>query len=1601
MAEHPSANTVTTNVDASMTAGVSDSLIDAIAQAGAGQVSDLAALTRVREFVSHYLKHEDRSDLLNRTPQQLATAMLAHVELGRVRAAGQTKLAVFRTEPATGWGTDNTVIQVVTNDQPYVVDSLLQAVVERGWTVRELIHPQFGVIRDNNGVLKDMAHRSEGRATLRESWVWLEVSPPLGQPATGSIDALREYLLAALNDLALAGQDSSEMYQVLLERAAAARDELTADMLRWLASVGRFTLVGQRRYAIASDGTFTPQPGGLGILRDDERAANRFHALIRPNDTEELVFTNDSELSRVRQASYLDYVGVRLFDAAGRITGEDRYLGLFTTVAYSESVFDVPMLADKAEQIIAAIGYDRDSHGGEVLIGALETFPRDELLHASVAELTPILTQVIALEERRQVRTFIRFGRWGRFMTALVYFTRDRYNTAARTRIIQALKQASGAVNVEWRALVSESMLARLYFTLVAPAGGQLPRIDAQQLQTDIERATRDWGDQFTDLADELSSEQRGIDFSDAYREAFGPQEAIDDLLRLNQLTGAADMSEVMYQPDPPEPGVDFRLKVFRIGAEMVLSRVMPHLSSLGVDVVDERPYELRLRGQDARVYDFGLRMPTGLPSPQAWSPEARQRFTAAFAASYSGRTEADEMNRLVTLTHLDWRQVAVLRSIARYLRQGGIGFSQAYIAATLTKNPQIAVQLVELFETKFDPQPHSFDPGEREQRIAEISASIEEHLGQVSVLDEDRILRRFLMVLGAMVRTNYFQQPGVLQPDDTIVFKLLPRQMSFLPNPRPAFEIFVCSARVEGVHLRFGRVARGGLRWSDRAEDYRTEVLGLVKAQMVKNSVIVPVGAKGGFFPRRLAGLSGPERAAEGKESYRVFIRGLLAVTDNIVDGNVVHPQGVLAWDGDDPYLVVAADKGTASFSDAANEIAQAEGFWLGDAFASGGSHGFDHKGIGITARGAWESTKRHFGELGIGPDDDFTVVGIGDMAGDVFGNGMLLSKHIHLVAAFNHEHIFIDPNPDAATGFAERKRLFEMPGSHWSDYNPELISQGGGVFKRSAKAVPITSALRLALGLPDSTGATLTPDELISAILKAPVDLLWNGGVGTYVKASTESHDQVGDRANNAVRVNGNQVRARCAVEGGNLGWTQAGRVEYARSGGKINTDFIDNSAGVDTSDHEVNIKILLDAQVRTGQLSEAERDELLASVTGEVAELVLSHNISQNQALAAACLNADSHGGVHEELMRYLAADGHLDRELEGLPSSAQMAKRIANGEGLTNPELATVLAWTKIALQDAILETDLPDDPYLAARLTGYFPASIRNRFADQLTGHRLAREIISTVAVNRFVDSQGISAVHRLHEETGARFDDVMRAQLAARNLLDAGWLEVTTGRSQLPETVKTRMRVDIRHLVERATRWLLHEWRGRIDIAEVASDYKTPVKSVLVQLPQLLTTDDQQRWQAELDRLTDDQVPTELAIRMAGWQWAHMALPISRVAARFNRDVAFVARVYFSVSQQVGVRDVLAYSYDLKRSNRWDIVARSGLRDDLYSLAEALSVRVLEQEGNYDDPTAAVQAWYQGRDNAQRVRQTVSQTLSGPVDVARVSVALRVLRDLL
>ncbi|MFB6844572.1 NAD-glutamate dehydrogenase [Streptomyces sp. NPDC056373] len=1594
-------------------------------------------------FLQRYYLHTAPEDLTDRDPVDVFGAAVSHYRLAENRPQGTANVRVHTpTVEENGWTCSHSVVEVVTDDMPFLVDSVTNELTRQGRGIHVVIHPQFVVRRDVTGKLIEvLSARPTGdlpHDAHVESWIHVEIDRETDRADLKQITA---DLLRVLSDAREAVEDWGKMREAAIRLAEGLPDEPipgdlpgpqveeARELLRWL-SDDHFTFLGYREYQLRDDDSLAAVPGtGLGILRaDPHHAAEESHpvspsferlpadARAKAREHKLLVLTKANSRATVHRPSYLDYIGVKKFDADGNVIGERRFLGLFSSAAYTESVRRVPVIRRKVEEVLERAGFSPNSHDGRDLTQILETYPRDELFQTPVDELRSIVTSVLYLQERRRLRLYLRQDEYGRYYSALVYLPRDRYTTAVRLRIIEILKEELGGISVDFTAWNTESILSRLHFVVRVPQGTELPELsdsDKERIEARLVEAARSWEDAFAEALNAELGEEHAAEamrryahaFPEGYKADHNPRAAVADLVHLEQLNAEADKDFALslYEPVGAAPE-ERRFKIYRTGDAISLSAVLPVLNRLGVEVVDERPYELRCSDRSvAWIYDFGLRMPRANGAGDHFGDDARERFQDAFAATWTGEAENDGFNALVLSAGLTWRQAMVLRAYAKYLRQAASTFSQDYMEDTLRNNVHTTRLLVSLFEARMSPDRQRAGHEIVDALLEEVDAALD----QVASLDEDRILRSFLTVIKATLRTNFFQEAAGGKPHAYVSMKFDPQAIPDLPAPRPAFEIWVYSPRVEGVHLRFGKVARGGLRWSDRREDFRTEILGLVKAQMVKNTVIVPVGAKGGFVAKQLPDPSVDRDAwmAEGIASYKTFISALLDITDNMVAGDVVPPADVVRHDEDDTYLVVAADKGTATFSDIANGVAENYNFWLGDAFASGGSAGYDHKGMGITARGAWESVKRHFRELGVDTQtQDFTVVGIGDMSGDVFGNGMLLSEHIRLVAAFDHRHIFIDPNPDAATSYAERRRLFELPRSSWEDYNTELLSAGGGIFPRTAKAIPVNAHIREALGI-EAKVAKLTPADLMKAILHAPVDLLWNGGIGTYVKSSAESNADVGDKANDAIRVDGKDLRVKVVGEGGNLGLTQLGRIEFALQGGRINTDAIDNSAGVDTSDHEVNIKILLNGLVRDGDMTVKQRNKLLAEMTDEVGHLVLRNNYAQNTAIANALAQSGAMLHAQQRFMKHLVREGHLDRALEFLPTDRQIRERLAQGQGLTGPETAVLLAYTKITVAEELLHTTLPDDPYLSTLLHAYFPKELREQHPEYLVSHPLRREITTTVLVNDTVNTGGTTYLHRLREETGASLEEIVRAQTAARAIFRQSpvWDGVEALDNKVEAEVQTRIRLHARRLVERGTRWLLNNRPQPLELAGTVDFFADRVEQVWGQLPKLLRGADLEWYQKIYDELTGAGVPEDLATRVAGFSSAFPTLDIVSIADRMDREPMDVAEVYYDLADRLRITQLMDRIIELPRADRWQSMARAAIREDLYAAHAALTADVLAVGNGTSTPEQRYKAWEQK--NAAilgRARSTLEEIQnSDAFDLANLSVAMRTMRTLL
>jgi glutamate dehydrogenase len=1574
--------------------------------------------TALETFVQAYYQRVAPEDLAERRADDLYGAALSHWNFARKREAGQPKLRVFNpTIEEHGWQSTHTIIEIINDDMPFLVDSAALEVNRHHLTLHLIVHPILWVRRSAEGDLLEMAApRAEGATA--ESFMHVEVDRIV---APEQLASLSEDLLRVLGDVRRAVSD----WQSMKTRVAEVLDEIEQNpppvlveeceeskaFLLWLAD-NHFTFLGYRCYdltQVAGEEALQILPGtGLGILRETDGQPHT-PSVLPPNMREfarqpRLLFvTKANSRSTVHRPGYLDYVGVKRFNAQGEVCGEHRFLGLFTSTTYSAKPAEIPLLRRKTANVIARTGIAPGGHTGKTLQDILETFPRDELFQIGETDLLNTVMGILHLGQRQRFRLFVRRDPFERFVTCLVYAPRENYTTELNERWQAMLQKAFNGVSSDFNIYLTESLLVRVLIT-VRTQPGEIPAYDVADLERRLSTAARRWEDDLKKALIEATGEARGNElfhqfgaaFPAAYREDFPARNAVPDCERAARVLAGEPLALSLYRPLEAEART-LRFKLTHKGRPVMLSDSLPMLESMGLKVTDERPYHLEpANGELVWIHDFGL-----LSQSEDIDTEIDQLqaiFEDAFGRVFRGAIENDDFNRLVITAQLAAEEIVILRAYGKYLRQISFPLPHNFVRLTLAGNPVIARQLVELFKLRFDPAVVA--TAEDEARLVK---QINAQLDKVQNLNEDRVLRQYLALILATTRTNFWRTDAAGNRRSFLSFKFDPSQIPGLPEPKPMFEIFVYSPRFEGVHLRGGRVARGGLRWSDRPEDFRTEILGLVKAQMVKNTVIVPVGSKGGFVLKQAPPPSDREAyMREGVECYQNYLRGLLDLTDNRVAGAIVPPPQVRRHDGDDPYLVVAADKGTASFSDYANAISREYGFWLDDAFASGGSAGYDHKEMGITARGAWESVKRHFRALGVDTQaQDFTVVGIGDMSGDVFGNGMLLSRHIKLLAAFDHRHVFIDPHPDAETSFKERERIFKLPRSSWADYDASLISAGGGIFARTLKAIPISPEAKAALGL---EADELTPTDLINALLKAPVDLLYNGGIGTYVKASSESHADAGDRANDAVRVNGNELRCQVVAEGGNLGFTQRGRIEYGMAGGHINTDAIDNSAGVSTSDHEVNIKILLGLAMTDGELTVKQRDALLEQMTDEVAALVLRDNYLQTQWLGMAGRMRVQLLDAQQRFIRFLEKQGRLKRKLEFLPSDEELAERRAKQTGLTRPEGAVLLAYSKMWLFDELLASKLPDEPWVAKALERYFPRALQERYAGYMLRHPLRREIIATYITNTMLNRVGGTFVHYLGEITGFSPEEIVRAFLLTREVfgLVALWRDIEALDNLVPEPIQVEMMMDADQLIVRATAWFLRSRRLSEDLENVAAFFKGGVETLATQLATTLDEADRTRVLARASHFQESGVPEALALRVASLSSLYAALDIVEVAGASQQPVERVAAVYFDLTMQLGLPELREQINALPGDQHWQTLARGAMLDDLTGLQRTLTGEALNGFDASVAPTALVETWRQRNQRAlERTQQLLAELKTSPTaDVSMLSVALRELRHL-
>lgn len=1587
-------------------------LVDIVIDRIESKMSDKKAVL-AKTFAQGFFANVAADDLVLLDPDDLYGAAMSLFNFAANRADGEILLRAFNPRREQhGWRSPHTIIEIVHDDMPFLVDSVTMELNRRGLAVHLVVHPVFSTSRNDKGrmIAADVAG-----AGVRESHMHIEVDEQHDDAALGAIEA---GLAASLGDNRAAVEDWEPMrglLQDIISEIKAAPPKLPKAeiseglaFLQWIYD-DHFTFLGYRDLTFSGKGKnakMTPSKG-MGVLRDDAFAlfeglrnlgAQTPDVQAFVHEPKLLLITKGSRLATVHRSVPLDTIGIKRFGPSGKIIGERLFAGLFTSAAYSETPRKIPLLRRKVETVMKQSGFGANSHDGKALMHVLEDYPRDELFQTPLDDLTHIARGIVHLQERQRTALFLRLDPYERYVSAIVFLPRDRLDTMLQRKFEAILADAlNGEVQAGY-AHVTDEPLGRLHF-VIKTTPGAIPNYDIKDIEARLIEAGRSWGDRLKSALVEHHGEARGSKlfnaFGDAfptnYRERYSARTAVYDCVRMEAALESGALGMNLYRPIEADDNA-LSFKIYNAGDNVALSDIMPMLENMGLKVMAEDSFAVSLHRaeQPIRIHDFALVTGDGAAVDYG---AVRDVFHDSFARVWRGDIEDDGFNRLVLRARLSWREVVLIRAFAKFLRQAQIPFSQAYMEETLAAYPDLTRLLVRLFGLRLDPD---FD-GDRDGLEGTLGAAIEQAFDSVANLDEDRILRRFYNLIDSTLRTNFFCTNANGEPEMTVAFKFDSRALDELPLPKPMREIWVYCPRFEAVHLRFGLVARGGLRWSDRREDFRTEILGLVKAQQVKNAVIVPVGSKGGFVLKK-APQDRDGFQEEGVACYKLFMRAMLSITDNLAAGAIAPPDRVVRRDGDDPYLVVAADKGTATFSDIANAEAIDHGFWLGDAFASGGSVGYDHKKMAITARGAWESVMRHFRERDHDTQtQDFTVVGCGDMSGDVFGNGMLLSEHIKLVGAFNHMHIFVDPDPDPKTSFKERRRLFDLPRSAWSDYDKSLMSKGAAIFDRSAKSLKLTPEIRNCFGI-DSDVAT--PNDLITAMLKAEIDLLWFGGIGSYVKGAGESHADAGDRANDALRVNGAELRCKVVGEGANLGVTQRGRIEFARTGGRVNTDFIDNSAGVDCSDHEVNIKILFGDYIERSDMTEKQRNVILESMTDEVGALCLEDNYAQTQSISVTENQAPQLLDQHRRLMRTLERADILNREIEFLPDDEQIDNLEAANQGLTRPEISVLLAYAKNATYEALLASGLPDDPLLIDDLVRYFPEPLRETYRDGIERHQLRREIIATAVTNTMINRTGPTFVNEMCDRTGLNAAAIARAFAIVRETfgLRELWAGVEALDNNAPPDLQIRMLRQINKTAERATLWFLRNAPQPLDLTGLIAEFRPGVAALTADMDDILQREQRLDVRERTLRYSHEGAPGDLSDRIGRLKMLSCACDIVRLAGE-GRSTHDVGRTYFAIGNHFRLDWLRREANRLAPENTWRKLAIDAIIDDLWGTQDDLSRAVLK---GGESGRAAIESWVEARpDKVRRVEQLIGELESaGRIELAMLAVVNRELREL-
>lgn len=1542
------------------------------------------------------------------------------------RARNETKIHIYNPEfERHGWQTTHTVIEIITEDMPFLVDSL-RVVINRLGLISHLVIQMGGVLcikrnEKDQHIMAVLPPDSEHKKNVTvEAPIFIEIDrqtdPKILEELHNHIEKTIEDNRAVIEDWqAMRLKIRESIKELDIGSSVRDLDEIneTKAFLNWLEN-HHFTFLGLRDYELKhqrGEALLEPLPDtGLGVLRKNLSKSNTIKISAMAPEAQELTLSPRSlimfktnTLATVHRQAYTDYIGIKRFNEQGEVIGERRLIGLYTSAAYNTNPKDIPFLRHKVAQILKNSGFNPTGHTGKVLLNILETYPRDELIQASVDELLQIVLGIYHMQERRRIRMFARTDVYRRFVSCLVFVPKERFKSELREAMEKVLAKAFHAIEITFSTSFAESVLARIHF-IVRTDPEDKTEWDFKAIEKQLIEVGRSWSDDLQNLTMEAFGEESGNHifahyknaFPPNYIDAFTPKTAVYDMKHVEALSKDNPMVMNFYRP-LDETENSFRLKIYQHDFTISLSDVLPIIERLGMRAISERPYVLKFEdGRITYINDFSLEY----IHHQAFNiDEIKDLFQNAFAAVWLGEAENDGFNQLVLGAGLNWRQVAVHRTYAKYCRQIGLTFSQEYIETALNNNAFIAEKLLKLFEIRFNPRIN----GAREKDYADQIDDIFSALDKVASLDEDRIIRQYVQLISATIRTNYYQEESHGKYKSYISMKFNSKLITILPKPHPLYEIFIYSPRFEGVHLRCGKVARGGIRWSDRREDFRTEILGLMKAQQVKNAVIVPQGAKGGFVPKRISPNATQEEVyAEGVACYQDFIRSLLDITDNYKEGVVVKPAQVVCFDEDDPYLVVAADKGTTTFSDLANAISLELGYWLGDAFASGGSVGYDHKKMGITARGAWVSVERNFYEMNFDiKTNPFTVVGIGDMSGDVFGNGMLLSNNIKLLAAFDHEHIFIDPNPDPLQSFQERERLFNLPRSSWMDYNTKMLSTGGSIFKRSAKSIHVSKEMKQVFDIKPSE---IEPNELIRVILRAKVDLLWSAGIGTFVKATTETHTEVGDRTNDAIRINANQLRCKVVGEGGNLGLTQLARIEYAAAGGLLYTDFIDNSAGVNCSDKEVNIKILLNSVVLAGDLTIKQRNELLEEMTNEVAALVLRDNFLQTRAISLTTSQGFRAAELHSRYIIELERTGKIDRSVEFIPDEKMLRERKLLGMGLTKPTVAVLFCYSKTLFKEQILASDIPEDAYLQTLLIKYFPKPLQGKYGVPMESHPLKREIIATRLSNTVVNEMGFPFVFRMQEETGAPVSAILRAYMIARELFDIEVIfnQIEALEPKITADKQTEIMMLFVRLLRRVTRWLLRTQRMRLNIMKMVKRYMPGMLELKKAIPSVLGEAHRAHYNKFYEQYINMGISAPLAHELTLTRALFSALDIIEAATKLNTSVTKVAELYFGIGEYLDLAWIRTQIIIHPTENNWESLSREALRDDLDWQQRQLALGVISLDQNTKDYMKCFTLWSEKHVRLiERWHEMLTDLKSMPVlNYTMFFVAIRELLDL-